>query len=106
MTEFGKYVPPEAEKFSAQEQEKSSLGETGRSSIQGNIEDGGAEGVAVPFTTPDGNLATPEKPEIYRSPETTPEKEPGYGPKPSFDHPPAGGGTSPQDDTTQDADDE
>lgn len=30
----------------------------------------------------------PEKTEIYHSPETIPEKEPGTGPKPSFDQPP------------------
>jgi hypothetical protein len=41
-----------------------------------------ATGERIHWRTPDGNLITPEKEELYRSPETLPEKEPGYGPKP------------------------
>lgn len=42
---------------------------------------------------PDGNLITPEKEEIYRSPETLPGKEPGYGPKSSFSDDPTKAGS-------------
>ena len=105
MSEFGKYVPEEAKSFEVTKNETAPVGETGKSSIQGNVEDGGASGVPVPFETPDGNLVTPEKTELYHSPETTREKEPGFGPNPSFDHPPAGGGSDDQT-STQDTDDE
>ncbi len=43
-----------------------------------------AEGIPFSYTGPEGNYIGPEHTEIYHSPETTPEKEPGFGPKPSF----------------------
>lgn len=37
----------------------------------------------------DGNLITPEKAELYHSPVTTKEIEPGYGPNPSWSSDPS-----------------
>lgn len=47
------------------------------------------EGTPITWEQPNvPGVVGSEKTEIYHSPETTPEKEPGSGPKPSFDRPP------------------
>lgn len=88
MSEFERYTPPEARpETEARKLEKPDLSpETKR-----RIQDGPpvdhrpeATGERIHWRAPDGNLITPEKEELYRSPETLPEKEPGYGPKASF----------------------
>ncbi len=89
MSEFERYTPLEARpETEARRLEKSGLSpETKR-----RIQDGPppadhqpeAMGERIHWRAPDGNLITPEKEELYRSPETLPEKERGYGPKPSF----------------------
>ncbi len=63
-----------------------------------------ATGERIHWHAPDGNVITPEKEEIYRSPETLPEKEPGYGPKASLSDDP--GKTAADDQTPTDADDD
>lgn len=89
MSEIRKYVPPEAEAFSKIEQgAKEVLSETGQSAIQGKEILPAATGIPVNRVGPDGNLITPEKTELYGSPDTTKEIEPGLGPNPSFSGPP------------------
>ena len=92
MSEFERYTPPEARQEEDTEQvEKPRLDpETIRNIQQGPPETANkpettrqpeATGERLHWRTPDGNLITPEKEELYRSPETLPEKEPGHGPK-------------------------
>jgi hypothetical protein len=54
-----------------------------------------AFGMGGTFKGIDGGVVGPEKEEIYRSPETLPEKEPGLGPKPSWDQSPTGSTDNP-----------
>jgi hypothetical protein len=95
MSERERYIPPEARQES--EGEKKPQKQALSSETVANIRYGPPESSTRPKTivqaeatgdrthwrTPDGNLITPEKEEIYRSSETLPEKEPGYGPKAS-----------------------
>lgn len=112
MGEFERYVPPEARQETKAEQQAEKPKLTPET-VQ-NIQHGPPETPAKPEPTsqpeaagernhwrnPDGNLITPEKEEIYRSPETLPEKEPGFGPKPSLrDDPGKTTGDDDQDDT-------
>lgn len=62
-----------------------------------------AVGERIHWQAPDGNVITPEKEELYRSPETLPEKEPGHGPKASFSDDP--GNTVADDQTPDDQND-
>jgi hypothetical protein len=87
MSEFERYTPPEARpETEATKLEKPALSPETKQRIQDGPPTGGQPGATserIHWRTPDGNLITPEKEEIYRSPETLPEKEPGYGPKAS-----------------------
>lgn len=103
MSERPGYIPPEVRQEAEAETtpEKPKL----RPETVSNIQHGPPEatGERIHWHTPDGNLITPEKEEIYRSPETLPEKEPGYGPKPSFsDDPSKAGSDGPSDTPTDD----
>ena len=95
MSEFRGFTPPEVRQNA--ETEKLEKRENSPETIY-NIQYGPPETTAKPETTKqtkvsggpahwltsDGNLITPEKEELYRSPETLPEKEPGYGPKAAY----------------------
>lgn len=91
MSEFERFTPPEAQPEAETEKvEKPKFSpETIRNIRHGPPETAakpdattqpGAAGERIHWSTPDGNLITPEKEELYRSRETIPEKEPGYGP--------------------------
>lgn len=95
MSELERYVPPEAqEKAKTEKMDKANLSPETISAIQKGLPEAAAKpesdnqpktiGTRIHWRTPDGNLITPEKEELYRSPETLPEKEPGFGPKPSI----------------------
>ncbi len=114
MGESERFVPPEArQEAEAERSEKPRLNPETIRSIQHGPPETAAEphagsqpeatGERAHWRAPDGNLITPEKEELYRSPETLPEKEPGHGPKPSFSDDP--GKTVADDQAADDQDD-
>lgn len=89
MSEIKKFVPPEVEALSKIEQgAKEVLSETAISAIRGNEILPEAVGTPANRMGPEENLITPEKTELYHSPDRTKEIEPGFGPNPSFSAPP------------------
>lgn len=85
MMERGEgYSPPEAENFRAEQEtpdeKKGPATDEGRMAMRGEPV---ATGLGATRIGVDGNLITPEKTELYHSPETTPEIEPGFGPNAS-----------------------
>ena len=87
MGERFRPVPDEARDFKADKEKTPDPGDHTKLRIQEGPDadqpQPEAAGERIHWRAPDGNLITPEKEELYRSSETLPEKEPGYGPKAS-----------------------
>lgn len=84
------YRPPEAEQVKTGDLARKPTPDSIRQAMQGKSPE--ATGTPNSYALPDGTLVTPEKTELYHSPETRPEKEPGSGPNPSWSSPPDGSG--------------
>jgi hypothetical protein len=88
MSEKLGFIPKEAQETNDEATQEIPLKEVTKLNIQQGPSETTPrpEAVGMPhhWKTTDGNLITPEKEEIYRSPETLPEKEPGFGPKPAW----------------------
>ena len=80
MPEKFRPVPDEAREFKADKEKTPDLGNHTKLRIQEGPDAAPpqpeATGDRIHWRAPDGNVITPEKEEIYRSPETLPEKEP------------------------------